>query len=141
MKSDPKDVQIPLVLVVLGFLLFAITGYRLSGAGGPAVMMAYIGVATVLGTILMIAAAFVTAKLIGASFGELSTASLKLAAIYIFPAAIGSLMPFGGFLAFFIWLGLLLWLFELEVYQAVVFAIVLWVVNFLVGLLLVGILR
>ena len=136
MKSAPKDVQIPLTLIVAAFLLFALAGYRVAGPSGPAAAMAAVGVAAVIGTALMLAAAFVTASMIGVSFGELGPAALKLAAIYLFPAAVGTLLPYGGFFALVIWLALLLWLFDLEVYQAVVFAIILFVVNWLTAILI-----
>src|SRR5258705_12352879 len=114
MKSAPKDVQIPLTLIVVAFLLFALAGYRVAGPRGPAIAMAGVGVAAVIGTALMLAAAFVTASMIGVSFGELGPAALKLAAIYLFPAAVGTLLPYAGFFALIIWLALLPSPFELD---------------------------
>lgn len=136
MKSHPKDVQIPLTLIVVAFLLFGLAGYRAAGPTGPATAMAAVGVAAVVGTLLMLGAAFVTAQMLSISFGELGPAVLKLAAIYLFPAAAGTLLPFGGLFALVIWFALLLWLFDLEVYQAVVFAIILFVVNWLTAILI-----
>ena len=132
-QRDPKDFQIPIVLIILGFLIWAYVGFRLAGVAGPVIAMAVIGVGAVVGTGLMIAAAFLTAGLIGVSFGELGPAALKLAAIYLFPSAVGSLIPFGGLLAIFLWLALLMWLFELEMLQAIVFAIVLFLIRWAVA--------
>jgi hypothetical protein len=140
-KSDPKDSTIPTVLIVIAFILIAIAGYRMGGADGPLQAIMILSIASLITTTLMIFAAFITASLIGVSFGELRTASLKLSAIYLFSTALALFIPYGGILIFFLWLGLLMWLFELEVYQAVVFSIVLWVVNFLVGLALRGMFR
>ena len=91
-QRDPKDFQIPIVLIIVGFLIWAFVGYRMMGTAGPAIALAVIGVGAVIGTALMIAAAFLTAKLLGMSFGELGPAVLKLAAIYLFPAAVGLLI-------------------------------------------------
>jgi hypothetical protein len=134
MKNDPKDLQIPLVLIVLGLIIYGIGGFNRTGTNGAAAQVSGVLMAAGIGTAVMIFAAFVTASLVGVSFGELGPAALKLAAIYIFPASIASLIPFGILLAFFIWLGLLMWLFELEVFQAVIFTIVLISVNLLVGM-------
>ena len=132
-QRDPKDFQIPIALIIVGFLIWAFVGYRMMGTAGPAIALAVVGVGAVIGTALMIAAAFLTAKLLGMSFGELGPAVLKLAAIYLFPAAVGSLFPFGVLIAMILWFALLLWLFEIEVFQAVVFVIVLFVVRWVVG--------
>jgi hypothetical protein len=132
-QRDPRDFQIPIVLILVGFLIWAFVGYRMMGTAGPAIVLAVIGVGAVIGTAIMIAAAFLTAKLLGMSFGELGPAILKLAAIYLFPAAVGSLFPFGVLLALVLWFALLLWMFEIEVFQAIVFVIVLFVVRLAVG--------
>ena len=52
----------------------------------------------------------------------------------------GSLIPYGGLLVLFLYFGLLIWLFSLALYEAVVFAIIFWIVRFAVVLLLVGLL-
>jgi len=133
---DAKDVTIPLVLIVLGFLGFAFAGYRALGPQGPAIVMAYVGVWTFIGTGLMVLAAYVTAGFLSVSFGELGPASLKLAAVYLFPAAVALVIPMGWIAALFLWLGLLMWLFELEMYQAVIFAIIFLLVRILMNVML-----
>jgi hypothetical protein len=129
MAADPKDKQIPLALMGVGVLVLVAQGLFFAGAAGAGATLAALAVVTAIGTAIMVFAAIVTARLIGASFGELGSAVLKFAAIYVFAAALGSLIPFGGIVVFFVSLGLLMWLFELEMMHAVVFAVVLWVVN------------
>lgn len=80
MKNDPKDLQIPLVLIVLGLIIYGIGGFNHAGAQGATAQVSRV------------------------------------------------LMTAG------IWLGLLMWLFELEVFQAVIFTIVLISVNLLMGM-------
>jgi hypothetical protein len=38
-RRDTRDVAIPLTLIVLGFLLYAVVGFRLLGARGPALVL------------------------------------------------------------------------------------------------------
>jgi hypothetical protein len=73
------------------------------------------------------------------SFGELRSAGVKLAGIIVLTSALSAVIPFGGFLSIFVYLALLMWLFELEMFEAIVFAIVLTVVRFVVALLVLAI--
>src|SRR6185312_8900392 len=80
-----KERQIPMILIAVGLALSTIGAiWKLGPAGMPVAIETLVG-ATVLGTGLMLVAAFATAAMIRASFGELNAAILKLAAIYLFP--------------------------------------------------------
>lgn len=141
MPADPKDKSIPLILLGVGVLVLIVRGMFFAGPAGAGATLAALAIVTAIGTTLMVFAAILTAKLIGASFGELGSAVLKFAAIYVFAAALGALIPFGGIVVFFVSLGLLMWLFDIEMMQAVVFSVVLWVVNFVLGIGLAAALR
>jgi hypothetical protein len=66
----------------------------------------------------------VTASILHTGFGELRSAFLKLAAIIVFSGSLSAIIPYGGLLVLFVYLGLLMWLFGLEIREAIVFAII-----------------
>jgi hypothetical protein len=98
-------------------------------------MAALVGT-TLLGTLLMLIAAFATATLIGASFGEVRSAIPKLAAVYVLPTSLDAALPL--WLAFIVTgivsLLLMMWLFDLEMREARVFAGIAIVVSLVVWL-------
>ena len=132
--NNPRDTVVPWVLIGVG-----VAGYVLAAALADAPLaqlLVGLGLLALVQVLLMVGAAYLTAMLTGTSFGDLSTAFVKLAGVVLCAGAVGALIPFGGLLSFFVFLGLMLWLFELEVWQAVVFAIVLWAVQFAVAMVL-----
>lgn len=136
MSEADKDRKIPFALIGVGLVLYTVAGFVRFRAKGPAPVLAVVAVGCVVGVALMLAAAFITAKITGTSFGELGSAVLKLAAIYLFPSAVGLFVPgiVGGLVASVIAFVLLMWLFELELPYAIIFTIVTWVVNFVAAL-------
>lgn len=114
----------PLALLVAGLLLFGFGAFMQAGAGTAAQVMAIVFIVAAVQTVVGIGAAYLTAAMIGTSFGELRTAFVKLAGIIVFSSAIAFLIPFGGIVSLFVYFGLLLWLFELEMYEAVAFAFI-----------------
>jgi hypothetical protein len=90
----------------------------------------------VIGVFLGIIACYVTASLLGTSFGYLGSAALKLAGIFTFPTAVSQLVPFGWLLSLILFFGLLTWLFNLDWFEALIFTFVLWGVRigFIFGL-------
>jgi len=93
---DPKrDFQVPVALIVLGFLFtgadFAYTMHAHPGVAMAAGMFAA-GVKLVLGMVLMLAGALAAAKFGGINFGPLGPALLKLAGICLAPSAAGDLV-------------------------------------------------
>ena len=130
---DPKDLLVPIALLVVGLLLYWAGDLWRVNPPAAGRTMGIVAVAAVLETVLGILAAYVTSSISGISFGELGTAALKLAGILVFTGALAFLIPFGGFIAFFVYLGLLVWLFELDMREAMLFAVVLWIMRLLVG--------
>ncbi len=134
--------KIPIGLIIAGELMFVIGGLMLVGRD-VGLLLAFVGIMTVVGTLLMLLTAFVTASIFRVSFGDLGAAALKLAGIYIFSAALGTFLPPG--FAFVIrtaaFVVLMMWLFELELTYVIVFSVVNFVVNLVVGFVLAGMLR
>lgn len=127
-----KEVTIPAVLLGIALAVFVGYGFYAAGAAGAGVVLMAVGVQLVIGVLLAIIACFITAKVMGISFGPLGSASLKLAAIFTFPAAVSLFIPVVGWLAALIlYFALLAWLFDLEAFEAVVCAVVIWVVRML----------
>lgn len=135
-SSDFSEVKAPVILLVVGAVISIVYGI-------VAVDDSSVG-ASVVGVLLNIAlsvafalpACFIVAKILGVSFGFLNTAVLKLAALSVFPAAIGMIIPgIGGWVALALYFGLLEWFFELDWWESVVFVIVLSVLRILAGML------
>jgi hypothetical protein len=138
--AGSSELAVPIILLVLGLIIFSIVAVKLAGAWSPAVM-GIILLAAAIETALGIGAAYLTAMVMGTSFGELRTAVVKLAAIIIFCGALGMIIPFGWILVFFVYFGLLMWLFGLEVFEAGVFSVIFTGVRFLAAILLLQMLK
>ena len=140
MPAGSSELVVPLVLLVLGLIIFSIAAVNRAGAWSP-VVMGIILLAAAIETALGIGAAYLTAMVLGTSFGELRTAIVKLAAIIIFCGALASVIPFGWIIVLFVYFGLLMWLFGLETFEAGVFAVIFTGVRFLAVILLTQMLR
>ena len=93
MSDDAIEIKIPLALLLAGLAIIA--GYAFLIAG-PGLAMAVVTLQMVLLLIMIplgIVACFITAKLMGISFGELRSACVKLAAIFTFPGAVALIIP------------------------------------------------
>ena len=157
MHDMTRDVYVPTGLIVGAFLAYfawlMFHGTATSGAslGFYGAIMVVIFAAK---TVCMIAGAFVVASLASVSFGPFWTAILKLAAVAIAPdifativeEAIGS--PGAGLLAGSLALGfywfLISYLFSMDANEAwivvVLFGVLRWVLTFVVGMMLIGML-
>ena len=91
-----------------------------------------------IGVGLLVIAAFVAARVLGTSFGELGPAILKFAAIYVTPSALAELA--GSFAGDGYWIvaipvslvlyySLLVWLFDLDQFEAWVYTVIAWMIN------------
>lgn len=127
-----------LALLVIGIVVLAVFGVMQAGAVGAVLLLVIYLVYAVVSVVLGVAAAFATAYLMGASFGLVSSAILKLAGIIVFTSAIAVAVPFGGLLGLVAYILLLMWMFELEFMELVVFTLVLWAMRFVVGLALLA---
>lgn len=134
-----KKKTIPAVLLAAGLITFVIAGFVEGGVDTAAGIILFVLARFFFMIILGIPACFLAAKILGTSFGLFHTAVLKLAAIAVVPPAAGMLLPFaGGWVGWMIYLALLEWLFDLEFYEAVVFAVVLAGMQILTVVLIVG---
>ena len=136
MRSDSlKERQAPYAMLIAGVAIVVGWGLMHQRSVLDAVaLLGWLAIAIILGVALMLLGCFVTAKLLGTSFGELRTALLKLAAIFVFPSAIGWLLPpwYSTLVATGLYFALLLWLFDLEVYEAAVFSLVMIAIRWLI---------
>lgn len=112
------ELVIPLILVVVGLRVFGIWGYSSFGARGAMVAMGLVFVIAAVLTVLGVASAFITAAIMSTSFGELRTAFLKFAGIILLTSGLAALIPYGGLIVLAIYLGLLVWLFGVEMKEA-----------------------
>jgi len=133
----------PMALLVIGLLIYGIAAFVKAGTTSAFVLMGVIFLMAAIETVLGIIAAFITASVMSTSFGELRTAVLKLAAILVFSGAMGFIIPtyFGALVALVLYIGLLRMMFGLEQIEAIVFAVIFWVIRMGVILLLAGLLR
>ena len=111
-----KDVQIPLALIAVSAILYAVYGLTVDGAGGRGYMLQVLLATMIIGVPLGIIACLIVAKLLSIGFGDARTAALKLAAIFLFPGAVALFLPDGidWLVALGLYLLMLLWLLELE---------------------------
>jgi hypothetical protein len=121
-----RDRKAPYAMLIAGIAV--IVGRALLKQGPVAAVSAFGWVAILLitGVGLMGVACLITAKLLGAKFGDVRTAVWKLAAIFIFPIAVGSFLPawWAMLVASALYFALLLWLFDLEVHEAALFTLI-----------------
>jgi hypothetical protein len=137
-SAAATEKQIPTALIAVGAGLWALAGFIGHGVHGASNALLAVSIIATVDVVLMIAGAFLTALVLRISFGDLQSAILKLGAIALFPGAVGYLIPgVGGLIAIALYFSLLIWFFELEVYQAVIFTIVLFVIRLLVGAMFV----
>ncbi|HSV14699.1 MAG TPA: hypothetical protein VLI90_10590 [Tepidisphaeraceae bacterium] len=137
-NAAATEKQIPTALIIVGAGLWVLAGFMGYGVRGASNALAAVGLIATVNVVLMIAGAFLTALVLRISFGDLQSAILKLGAIALFPGAVGYLIPgAGGLIALALYFSLLIWFFELEVYQAIVFTIVLFVIRLLVAAMFV----
>ncbi len=135
----------PGVMLVVGVVVSLWLAAMWGGAASMAVRMIADGVGMFLGVGLSLAALFITAGLLGVSFGRLETAILKLAAIYIFPGAMGDaanlvLSPIGIIVSVGLYFWMLSWLFDLDFMETFICAVVIFAVKMLMWLVLIGVL-
>jgi hypothetical protein len=133
LTDHAKERQIPLVLIGLGLALYVVAAFVRTGPQGVGPTLLAVLLGGVAQTAILVAAAFLLATVIGISFGEVGPAVLKFAAAALVGGAVSALIPYGGIVAIFVFLGLIMWLFELEVPYAVALTILYLVVSFAVA--------
>lgn len=134
-NEDAKGTKVPLALIVLGFLLLFVVVWRMPARVSIGEVIVRVAVQTVAEVVLMLVGALITAKLIGASFGAMGPAILKLAAIAVFPGALGAAIGIPGIswvISVALYFILLVYLFELDTKEALIFAGVMILIRILV---------
>jgi len=130
MSDHAKEQKIPLILIAIGFSLYVLAVYLPKGASGVGPTLLAVLIAGIVQTAILIASAFLVGTLLSVNFGAFSSAVLKFAGAALFCGGIGAIIPFGGIAALFIFLGLIMWLFEMELTYAVILTIVYLVITF-----------
>ena len=133
MPEHAKERQIPLALIGLGLALYVVAAFVRAGAAGVGPTLLAVMIGGVVQTVILVATAFLLATVLSISFGNVGSAILKFAAAALVSGAVAALIPFGGIVALFVFLGLIMWLFELEVPYAVALTILYLVVSFVVA--------
>ena len=134
--AEFKDYLWPLILIVVSFAAFIIAGLVLEGVEGAAAVGIASVVIGVVQTVLLVAAAFAAAFLFGIGFGEFKLAVVQLAAAGLFSWAVSLIpFPFIGTVAFFATVMILM---DLDFSEALALAVMHFVVQLLVGLVIVG---
>jgi hypothetical protein len=136
MSDHAKERQIPIILVALGFTLYVLAAFVHTGSQGVGPTLVVVLVGGAVQTAILIGAALLVGTLLSVSFGSVSSAALKFAGAALASGGLAAVIPFGGIVALFVFLGLIMWLFELELTYAVVLTVVYFVISYAVGLVL-----
>jgi len=136
MSDHAKEQKIPLILVGIGFTLYVLAAFVRTGSAGAGPTLVGVHIGGIVQTALLIVAALLVGTLLSVSFGSVPSAALKFAGAAVLSGGVGAVIPFGGIVALFVFLRLIMWLFELELTYAVVLTIVYFVVSFAVAFVL-----
>lgn len=133
-QVDAKEYKIPAALLLVGILIDIGHTVFTAGVKGVGPELLAMGIIVTVQVILGIIACFITARIMGANFGTLTPAMVKLAAVCVFPGAVALFIPsfiplVGMFLTPLLFWGLLEWLFELDVMESIVLVFVIWIVQ------------
>jgi hypothetical protein len=139
MADHPKEKQIPLVLIVVGALLYVLGAVVVGGSGDALPTLIAVAVGATIQTVILIVSAFIVAAILNVSFGDSKSAILKFAAASLVAGGVASLIPMGWIIGLFLFLGLVVWLFELEIIYAVVLTVVYIAVSILIGIALASV--
>ena len=141
--THPTEVKIPLVLLVAGLIILLVYGLIAGGTVGVGKVLLSILAELAIGVPLAIVACFMAAKMMGIDFGLLHTAMLKLASAFIFPVAVGVIIPIpviGWLVPLLLYWLMLEKFFDLDPTDLIVCVILIFVVQtgaaFLAGLLM-----
>lgn len=101
----------------------------------------YVGITTLISVFFMIIGCFVAAKLLDTNFGSLTTAPIKLAGILLITDGFTQMTTYfmggmgGAFvdvtIGLILYIGLLMWLFELDGFEVWITAVIFWLVQWL----------
>lgn len=137
---DKKDFTYPLMLLVIGIVIFIGYGVFL-GDASPLETILSLGIVTTIQVIFGIIACYIVAGMMSIGFGTLGTASLKLAAAMVFPNAAALLVPIpfvNWIVALVLYFSLLAWFFSLDVTETFVLVIILFLIRLLAIFVIMG---
>ncbi|QDT31147.1 hypothetical protein [Thalassoglobus polymorphus] len=132
MLEENED-KVSLGLLVIGSVILCWAGVSSSGVEDGLIIILVYGLYTLLSVVAGVAAAFITAAIMKVSFGVIGSAVLRLAATIVFSTAIAETIPFGGLLSLITYFGLLMWFFELELFEVIIFAVILSIMRLVVS--------
>ena len=128
-------------LLGFGAVLLVLASIRFGGRANFGSILFGISIDTAIRVFLLVIAAFVTAKLINAGFGNLNSAILKFAAIVVFTSGLSLLINVtfvGWAIAAICWFCLLIYLFDLDGKEALIFMGVMIFVNIVITFVVAG---
>ncbi len=129
-ESTTSDTRYPLLLTGIALVVYVGFGIAAAGPSGGLVMTVVPLIKAVVMLVLAIPACLVTAAVLRTNFGTFKSAIVKLAAVATFPGAMSMLMAL-VFPPIFLWglIFLSVWLlkelFEMEVFELIVFVLIL----------------
>jgi hypothetical protein len=126
--------QVPLILIGVGLVCYAIAAFAHAGTNGVAAVLLIVTIGAIFQTFLLILAAFVVATILKISFGDFKSAILKFAGAALAAGGLGAIIPVGGIVASVVFLGLIIWLFELEVPYAIALTVVYFLMAFVIAI-------
>ena len=133
---EAKETTIPIVLSVVGALIFLVYGLTAGGFTAAGAIVVALAIWLIVGVGLALLACFLASALLGPDYGKLGPATLKLTAAFLFPTAIGLLIPgIGWLVSLALYLGLIGWLFQLDIWETVLTAILIFLVRLGTGAL------
>jgi hypothetical protein len=133
--NDAKEFKVPCVLLVSGLAIYLAFGLLSGGPTGAAMVLLANAIELAVLVPLGIAACFIVAAILSTSFGSIGTASLKLAAIMVFPTSMLLFLAlligpiFSILIAIPLYWYLIGVLFDLEPFEVIVTVIVIWLVR------------
>jgi len=129
-QKQASTKRLPLILIGVGLLLYLLAAVIHPNDAGVFATMLAVVIIGVVQTVLLVAAAFIVALLIKEGFDEVPTAILRFAAASLFSGGLSAVIPYGGIVALFVFLGLIVWLFDIEMFQAVILTVVYMFISF-----------
>ena len=134
MSEHATERRIPLILIAVGLVLYAVAAFIYAGTRGVLPVLLIVIVGGFIQTVLLIAAAYLVATFFSVSFGDFRSAILKFAGAALASGGLGAVIPLGGIVASFTFLGLIIWLFELELPYAIALSVAYFVLSLIVGI-------
>jgi hypothetical protein len=134
MASKTANRPLPLALIGVGVALYVIAALVRTGSSGVMPTLFILWIAGMINCVIMLVVAFVVAALFSVSFGDIPSAILNFAAASLVAGGIAALIPMGWIIALFVFLGIIMWLFELEMTYAVAFTVIYLFVSWAIGI-------